>query len=82
MRQSTMTVAGIDTGKAFLDLAVIPGGAVFRVGNDPQGWCDLIDLLNVLGRLVALEPRQAELLERILASEMIDAADPAEPATA
>lgn len=53
----------------------------------PEHWLaeytsDLIDLLNVLGRLVALEPRQAELLERILASEMIDAADPAEPATA
>lgn len=53
----------------------------------PEHWLaeytsDLIDLLNVLGRLVALEPRQAELLERILASEMIDAANPAEPATA
>jgi hypothetical protein len=32
---------------------------------------DLIDLLNVLGRLVALEPRQAELLDRILAGELI-----------
>lgn len=34
---------------------------------------DLLDLLNVLGRLVALEPRQAELLERILAGELIGA---------
>ncbi len=34
---------------------------------------DLIDLLNVLGRLVALEPRQAELLERILAGGKIEA---------
>ncbi|UCI08879.1 type ISP restriction/modification enzyme [Mesorhizobium sp. B1-1-8] len=32
---------------------------------------DLIDLLNVLGRLVALEPAQADLLERILSSELI-----------
>ncbi len=34
---------------------------------------DLIDLLNVLGRLVALEPRQADLMERILAGKKIDA---------
>lgn len=34
---------------------------------------DLIDLLNVLGRLVELEPRQANLLERILAGEKIEA---------
>jgi hypothetical protein len=36
----------------------------------PEGWMaeytdDLIDLLNVLGRIVALEPKQAELLEHI-----------------
>ncbi len=35
---------------------------------------DLIDLLNVLGRLVALEPRQAELLEEILSGPLIDRA--------
>jgi hypothetical protein len=34
---------------------------------------DLIDLLNVLGRLVELEPRQADLLERILAGKTIKA---------
>ncbi len=34
---------------------------------------DLLDLLNVLGRLVALEPRQADLLERILAGDKIEA---------
>lgn len=44
----------------------------------PEHWLaeytsDLIDLLNVIGRLVALEPRQAELLERILAGEKIEA---------
>jgi hypothetical protein len=35
---------------------------------------DLIDLLNVLGRLVKLEPAQADLLARICASPLIDAA--------
>ncbi|MDQ6436526.1 type ISP restriction/modification enzyme [Mesorhizobium sp. LHD-90] len=34
---------------------------------------DLIDLLNVLGGVVALEPRQAALLERILEAELIKA---------
>lgn len=33
---------------------------------------DLIDLLNVLGRLVALEPKQADLLDRILKADLID----------
>ena len=34
---------------------------------------DLIDLLNVLGRVIALEPAQADLLERILKAELIKA---------
>jgi hypothetical protein len=39
-------------------------------GIQPEGWLpeyttDLLDLLHVLGRLVALEPRQADLLNRI-----------------
>ncbi len=34
---------------------------------------DLIDLLNVLGRVVELEPKQANLLERILAGKTIEA---------
>lgn len=34
---------------------------------------DLIDLLNVLGRLVELEPKQADLLDRILAGKRIKA---------
>ncbi len=38
---------------------------------------DLIDLLNVIGRLVALEPRQADLLERILAGSKISTTPPA-----
>jgi predicted helicase len=33
---------------------------------------DLMDLLNVLGRLVALEPQQAALLDEILAGHLID----------
>lgn len=45
----------------------------------PESWpaeytTDLIDLLNVLGRLIALEPAQAGLLERICAGPLIDAA--------
>ena len=44
----------------------------------PNGWLaeytdDLLDLLNVLGRLIALEPKQADLLERICASKLITA---------
>lgn len=35
---------------------------------------DLIDLLHVLGRLIALEPRQAALLDDILAGALIDKA--------
>ena len=45
----------------------------------PEGWLaeyttDLIDLLHVLGRLVAVEPRQAALLDRICAGPVFDAA--------
>ncbi|MDG4892662.1 N-6 DNA methylase [Mesorhizobium sp. WSM4976] len=32
---------------------------------------DLIDLLNVIGRLIALEPRQADLMDLILKAELI-----------
>ena len=43
----------------------------------PDGWLaeytsDLIDLLNVIGRLVALEPRQAKVLDDILSTDRID----------
>ena len=31
----------------------------------PEYTSDLLDLLNVLGRLIALEPKQADLLSRI-----------------
>src|SRR5829696_1602841 len=36
---------------------------------------DLIDLLNVLGRLIALEPRQAGLLSRICAARLLSPDD-------
>lgn len=36
----------------------------------PEYTTDLLDLLNVLGRLVDLEPRQADLLDRICASPL------------
>jgi hypothetical protein len=36
----------------------------------PEYTSDLIDLLNVLGRLIALEPKQADLLERICAGPL------------
>jgi hypothetical protein len=46
----------------------------------PDGWLaeyteDLLNLLNVLGRLVALEPRQADLLDRIVAGPVVAVAD-------
>ena len=51
----------------------------------PDGWLaeyteDLLNLLNVLGRLVALEPRQADLLDRIVAGPLVAAAS-TEPGT-
>jgi hypothetical protein len=36
----------------------------------PEYTSDLLDLLNVLGRLIALEPRQADLLERVCAGKL------------
>jgi hypothetical protein len=46
----------------------------------PEGWLaeyttDLLDLLNVLGRLVALEPAQADLLARICEGPLIPRED-------
>jgi len=45
----------------------------------PEGWLheytlDLLDLLHVLGRLVALEPAQADLLARICDGQLIEPA--------
>ena len=49
----------------------------------PAGWLaeyteDLLNLLNVLGRLIALEPRQADLLERIVAGPLVAVVDDGE----
>ena len=46
----------------------------------PEGWLaeyttELLNVLNVIGRLVALEPKQADLLDRICAGPTIPAAD-------
>jgi len=41
----------------------------------PEYTSDLLDLLNVLGRLIALEPRQADLLTRICDGPLIHASD-------
>ncbi|HTQ14311.1 MAG TPA: type ISP restriction/modification enzyme [Rhizomicrobium sp.] len=41
----------------------------------PEYTTDLLDLLNVLGRLIALEPRQADLLARICDGPLIHAED-------
>ena len=38
----------------------------------PEYTTDLINLLNVLGWLVTLEPRQKDLLDRILAGPLLD----------
>ncbi len=49
----------------------------------PDGWLaeyttDLLNLLNVLGRLIALETRQADLLDRIVAGPLVALASTAE----
>src|SRR5271170_2929315 len=41
----------------------------------PEYTSDLLDLLNVLGRLIALEPKQADLLTRICDGPLIHASD-------
>lgn len=46
----------------------------------PDGWLpeytsDLMNLLHVLGRLVLLEPKQAELLEQIVGEPLLSVAD-------
>ena len=40
----------------------------------PEYTTDLLDLLHVLGRLIPLEPAQADLLNRICAGKLLDAA--------
>jgi transposase len=50
------TIVGIDVSKACLDIAVIPSGDAFQVGNDQLGVDELIKRLGVLRpHVVALE---------------------------
>jgi transposase len=49
MSQSSTIVAGIDTGKDFLDVALEPGGEPFRVRNDASGWGEAIARLRGAG---------------------------------
>lgn len=46
----------------------------------PEGWLaeyttDLLDLLDVLGRLIAIEPAQADLMDRICAGPLLEIGD-------
>ena len=48
---------GIDVAKAHLDVAVLPGGQAFRLGNDAVGWAQLIAKLKSHAvRAIGLEP--------------------------
>lgn len=53
MAQASTKVAGIDTGKHWLDIAVAVGEQAeapgFRVGNDPAGWQLVIEQLTAAG---------------------------------
>jgi transposase len=52
----TQTFVGIDVSKAALDVAVRPGGAAFRVANDPAGIAELVERLTPAApALVVLE---------------------------
>lgn len=42
---TTMSAAGIDAGKRFLDIAIAPGGRSFRVDNAPEGIGVLVERL-------------------------------------
>lgn len=46
MSQSSTHVAGIDTGKAFLDIAIDGRTDAWRVSNDPAGWQQLAALFH------------------------------------
>lgn len=45
MQSQTEVIVGIDVAKLWLDVALLPAGAPFRVANDDAGWRDLIDRL-------------------------------------
>ena len=49
MQQISTAVGGIDIGKAFLDLAVVPSSQFRRVSNDASGWLEAIAWLRAAG---------------------------------
>ena len=50
-------VIGIDVSKAWLDVAMLPGGKAFRIGNDTAGWAGLIEKLKPHAvRAIGVEP--------------------------
>lgn len=49
MAKTNTNVAGIDTAKAKLDIAVHGGAECWQVPNDKEGWRQLIKLLNTQG---------------------------------
>lgn len=50
-------IVGIDVSKAWLDVAMLPGGKSFRLGNDATGWAGLIAKLKPHAiRTIGLEP--------------------------
>lgn len=50
-------IVGIDVSKAWLDVAMLPGGKSFRLGNDASGWAGLIAKLKPHAiRAIGLEP--------------------------
>lgn len=53
---TTLVAAGVDAGKSFLDVAIVPGGQAFRVANVPRGIGVAVQRLMRLGvRRVVLE---------------------------
>ena len=42
---TTLIAAGVDAGKSFLDIAIIPSGYAFRVPNAPRGIAVVIQRL-------------------------------------
>ena len=50
-------VVGIDVAKGWLDVAILPTGESFRVGNDTDGWAELIKRLKRRSvRAIGVEP--------------------------
>lgn len=52
---TTLIAAGVDAGKSFLDIAIVPGGHAFRVPNAPRG------ILVAIQRLARADVRRVVL---------------------